>query len=414
MDSPIILRKNFWIHVSEGAVYLSTNVLLSPQTVFPALVAKLGGGNIAVGAIPIIVYLMYFLPQILSANYIRRSPYRKPWALKLGILQRIQILFFAIVIAIFGLRSPVLALAAFFAIYVANQILAGLGSPVWFDLVAKTTTPGDRGKLMGIRISFGAILGIVNGFLLTALLAFLQFPYNFAAVFAVAFLLQFTSWMILRNVVEIQPSLIESHVSLNELVMSVKKILQKDPVYRKFLISAAFLIAGLMPTGFFMIAATKYYSLEESYVGFFTITMVVAQIVSGAFLGWLADRKGHKVSLLLCSAATALAIMIALTSGSVFYYFIVFFFVGVNLGAEMITRYNFVERCASASDRPLYVGIMNAWLAPFYFSATLGGWLSDEFGYTAVFLIGLIATLIGIVILYRLPDPSRPRTLAPG
>jgi len=407
MHSEKVARRNFWIHLTEGAIYLSSGVLLSPQTVFPALVAKLGGDNVAIGAIPIVVYLMYFLPQILSANYIRSSPFRRPWALKLGILQRIQILFFAVVIAAFGLRSPSIALAAFFVIYIANQVFAGLGSPVWFDLVAKTTTPGGRGKLMGIRISLGAILGILNGFLLTALLVFLSYPYNFAAVFFVAFLLQFTSWLILRNVIETEPSVIESHVSLEHLVARVRDILKTDATYRQFLLSAALLTVGLMPTGFFMIAAIREYSLPESYVGLFTITMVIAQILSGALLGWLADRKGHKISLLLCSLATALATVIALANGSALYFFPVFFFVGMNLGAETITRYNFVERCARPGDRPLYVGIMNAWLAPFYFSATLGGWLSDKFGYALVFILGLAATLLGITLLSRLSDPSR-------
>jgi MFS family permease len=391
----------------EGAVYLSSGVLLSPQTVFPALVAKLGGDNVAVGAIPIVVYLMYFLPQILSANYIRATPFRKLWTLRLGLLQRIQILLFAIAIAVFGLRSPSIALAAFFLMYVANQVLAGLGSPVWFDLVVKTTTPSDRGKLMGIRISVGALIGILNGFLLTALLAFLPYPYDFSAVFVFAFLLQFTSWMILRNVVETQSSVVEPHVSLDHLAVRVRDILRTDVIYRRFLVSAAFLIVGLMPTGFFMIAAIKEYAAEESYVGFFTITMVTAQILSGALLGWLADRRGHKTSLLLCSVATAIATVIALGTNSVSYFFPVFFFVGVNLGAETITRYNFVERCAPASDRPLYIGIMNAWLAPFYFSATLGGWLSDNYGYAVVFGLGLMATVIGILLLMRLPDPSR-------
>lgn len=393
----------------EGAAYLSSGVLLSPQTVFPALVARLGGDNVAIGAIPIIVYLAFYLPQIVSANYIRSAPFRKPWTLKLGILQRMQILLFAIVIAIFGLRSPTIALVAFFLIYIASQALAGLGSPVWFDLVAKTTIPNDRGKLMGIRISLGALLGFVNGFLLTGLLAFLPFPYSFASVFAAAFLLQVASWLIQRQVVETRASAVISHDSIGTLVDRVSSIVRKDAVYRRFLVSAAFLIVGLMPTGFFMIAAMRKYALEESYVGLFTITMVAAQVVSGALLGWLADVRGHKLSLLLCSAATACATVLALVSGSGIYYFAVFFFVGINLGAEMITRYNFVERCAPDADRPLYVGIMNDWLAPFYFSATFGGWLSDRFGYVPMFILGLTATLIGMVLLYRIADPSRPR-----
>lgn len=395
----------------EGAAYLSSNVLLSPQTVFPALVARLGGDNVAIGAIPIIVYLAFYFPQIVSANYIRSSAYRKPWTLKLGMLQRLQILLFAVVIAVFGAQSPGVALAAFFLIYIASQILNGLGSPVWFDLVAKTTAPADRGKLMGIRISLGAALGFLNGFLLTALLAFLPFPYNFAAVFGVAFLLQLSSWLIQRRVVETRKSEIISHDSFAALLSRVDSIVRKDLVYRRFLVSSAFLVVGLMPIGFFMIASIREYHLEESYVGLFTITMVVAQVLSGVFLGWLADTKGHKVSLLLCAAATASATILALVSNSPIYFFGVFFFVGMNLGAEMITRYNFVERCAPDSDRPLYVGIMNAWLAPFYFSATFGGWVSDMFGYWPMFILGLIATLVGMVLLYRIADPSRSRSV---
>jgi MFS family permease len=113
--------------------------------------------------------------------------------------------------------------------------------------------------------------------------------------------------------------------------------------------------------------------------------------------------------LLVCACATAIATLLSLVGTSVVFYFGVFFFVGVNLGAEMITRYNYIERLAPASERPLYVGIMNAWVAPFYFSATLGGWLIDRWGYEIVFAAGLLATLAGIAILRVLPDPSRKR-----
>lgn len=396
--------------MTEGALYLSSGVMLSPQTVFPALVAQLGGDNVAIGSIPIIVYLVYYLPQIISANYIRGIPLRRVWTLRLGLLQRFQILLFAIVMAVFGLRLPSLALAAFFFIYIVNQIFAGLGSPVWFDLVVKTTEPADRGKLMGLRTSLGGLFGFVNGFLLTALLAYLSFPYNYSAIFAVAFLLQFASWLVLRNVQEMEPSAVSSHVSLDTLVPRIRAIVRNDSMYRRFLQSVALLTVGLMPVGFFMIAAIKKYDLPGSYVGLFTITMMIAQILSGALLGWLADRRGHRASLLVCASATAGAIALSLVGTSVYFYFGVFFLVGLNLGAEMITRYNYLERFAPDSERPLYVGIMNAWLAPFYFSATLGGWLIDRFGYDIVFIIGLFATLGGIAMLRRLPNPARVET----
>jgi MFS family permease len=413
MSDDSTLRRNFWIHVIEGGFYISTGVLMSAQTVFPALVARLGGGNVAIGSIPIIVSLMFFLPQIISANYVRSIPYRKQWTLSLGISQRTLILVLALTMAVFGAHIPALALVGFFVFFVTNQVLAGLGSPVWYDLLAKTTAPSDRGKLMGLRVSAGALLGLVNSFILTLLLSYLSFPYNYSAVFAFAFMLQIASWLVQRNVTETDRSAVEPAIDVRGLIGRLMDILRTNVVFRRFLRSAAVLIIGQMSFGFFMVSAIRKYALSESYVGLFTITMVAAQILTGAFLGWLADRRGHKLALLLCSAASACATGLALVSVSVYFYFAAFFFAGINLGAEVMTRYNFVERCAPQTERPLYVGLMNVALAPFYFSGTFGGWLSDHFGYNVVFATGLIATLGGMILLGRIPDPSRVRSSVP-
>ncbi len=404
-----VARKNYWIHLTEGALYNSTNVLLSAQTVFPALVSQLGGDTVAVGCIPIIVYLAFYLPQVLSANYIRAVPLRRTWTLKLGLLQRLQILLYSVVVAVFGLSCPNVALVGFFLIYVASQALAGLGSPVWFDLVVKTTVPSDRGKLMGLRTSLGGLLGLFNGFLLTASLSYLDFPYNYSAVFGAAFLLQFGSLLVLRNVEELHASEVSSHVSLNTLVSRIRSIIRQDRTYQKFLLSVALSTIGLMPVGFFLIVAMRTFGLPDSYVGLFTITMMAAQILGGAFLGWLADKRGHKASLLICALATLCATFLSLVGTSAGFYFGVFFFVGLNLGAEMITRYNFVERLAPVTERPLYIGIMNAWLAPFYCSAIVGGWFIDRFGYTLVFMVGLATTVAGMAMLFHLQDPSKTK-----
>lgn len=76
-----------------------------------------------------------------------------------------------------------------------------------------------------------------------------------------------------------------------------------------------------------------------------------------------------------------------------------------------MTRYNFAVNCAPENERPPDVGMMNAWLAPFYLSATLGGWLSDMFGYNVVFVAGLAAACCGMLILSHLPS-ANPRQLA--
>jgi MFS family permease len=223
------------------------------------------------------------------------------------------------------------------------------------------------------------------------------------------FILQSLSLVVLNRVEEVEPSPVREAMPLSKLYERVKAILKNDAVFRRFLISAALLTIGLMPFGFFLIAAMTRYSLVESYVGWFTSTIVFTQVFSGVALGYLADRYGHRFTLLICATATCGASMVALLSTSLLHYFAVFFMVGVNLSLELITRYNFAADCAPENDRPMYIGLMNAWLAPWYCFSFLGGWVVDRFGYEVVFGGGLVFAMIGIVFLVLTPDPRHAK-----
>ena len=167
MNLPEIFKKNSGYHIVEGALYLSTNALLSTQTLMPALIKRLGGDDVLVGTWPVVVYLFFFLPQVFAANYSTASHFRKPTVIKRGFIQRLHILFLAIVIALWGISVQSLALTLLFVLFLSNQIVAGTVSPTWMDFVVKTVPPENRGRIMGWRASLGAMLGFLNGFILT-------------------------------------------------------------------------------------------------------------------------------------------------------------------------------------------------------------------------------------------------------
>ena len=399
--------RNFRFHLIEGSLYLASFAFLNFQVVYPALVTKLGGGNLAVGALPVLVYLCYFLPQIFAANYAGKSPYRRPWVLSTGIAQRIQILVLAILIVLLGKAFPSLALVLFFVSFGANQIIAGISSPHWFDFVAKTTLPDQRGRLMGLRSSVGALMGFANSILLTAFLAYFPFPFDYGAIFLSAFLYQIASWIVLRKVSGEQPSEIVAPLPLVSFFGRIREIMRSDPRFRLFLIASALSVVGLMPAGFFAVAALKRFSLTDSFIGFYTMTFLGAQVLFGGLLGWIADRKGHRATLLICAGAMGTASVIAIVAQHQALFFVVFALVGLLMGMEMITRYNYASECAEDLTRPLYIGIMNAWLAPFYLSSLLGGWLSDLAGYKVVFAAGGVFSLAGLFVLTRIAEPTK-------
>ena len=127
--------------------------------------------------------------------------------------------------------------------------------------------------------------------------------------------------------------------------------------------------------------------------------------MSGVILGWLADTKGTKSALVVCGASLLLAIATALLAQSVIWFYFVFLFFGINVGAEVSMRYNFAVECAPDGERPMYVGLMNASFAPFYLITPLAGLVSESFGYNIVFALLLIVGIIGFVLLIRMPNP---------
>ncbi|MBI4427825.1 MAG: MFS transporter [Ignavibacteriales bacterium] len=405
MDPTTVYKKNFRNHLLEGGLYLSTHSILYAPVFFPALILKLGGNNVVVGAFPVMVYLAFLLPQVLSPHFVRTRAFRKPIVIFLGLVQRGFILLLAAVIAVLGHDYPGVALATLIVVFTLNQVIAGIASPAWFDLVAKTTRDTDRGKLMGLRTSLGAMLGLVNGFILTYVLATWSFPSNYSAVIVVVFCFQLVSIFLQNKLVESEESHVQAEVPFSQMYDRIQTILRNDATFRRFLASSALLTIGLTPVGFFLSAAISKFSVSEAYVGWFTLTIVITQTISGVLLGVIADRYGHRFVLFICGGVVGLASLIAFLASSEIFFFAVFVLVGINLSLEMMTRYNFAVDCAPANDRPMYVGLMNAWLAPWYASGLIGGWIVEEYGYDIVFLSGVTFILAGLLLLAGTPDP---------
>ena len=399
--------RNERYHIIEGALYISTSALIPVQTMMPALIKRLGGGDVLVGAWPVVVYLAYFLPQVIAANYSGASQYRKSTVIKYGFIQRLHILLLACVIAVWGASAPTLALTLLFLIYISNQATSGSISPIWMDFLAKTTSPERRGKIMGWRVSLAAVLALVNGFILTAILTMLRFPYNYATAIGLAFLFQTSSLAAQHKVVEEMPSPVSTPVHLSDLFSRVRTIIAGNHVYKKFLLASALLTISFSSVAFFTIAAMKRFDISEYVVGIFTILMITGQIVSGVLLGWLADTKGTKSALVVCGTSLLLAIALAWVAQSVIWFYFVFLFFGINVGAETAMRYNFAVECAPNGERPMFVGLMNAWFAPFYLITPFAGWLSASYGYNYVFVFCLVVGLIGIILLILTPNPHR-------
>ena len=406
LDAGGIVRHNFRINLLEGSLFISSLAFVSPQIVLPALVVELGGTNVIVGLLGVIVYGAAFLPQIFAARFTETYPWKKPWALTLGLMQRLAVLMLAMVVWALGAGGGTAPIVVFLVVYTMGQVLAGLAAPGWFDFYAKLSPVHLRGRLSGLRNALGSAGAFLFGFVLTLLLSVFSFPANYALALMMGFVLQLASLLLQFLLIEGAPSRTAERKPFFAFFRDLPEVLRTDREFRQFMIASIVLTPGTMPVGFFAAYALRELRVDVSFVGIFTVVMVTGQIIGALVNGFLSDRYGNKVVLVASGAATSCACLGALLAPTGTWFVAVFAFVGITVGYELMARMNIAAEYSPVEKRSTYVGLMNAMLAPFYVSGLLGGVIADTLGFGILFLLGLICSASGtLLMIFRVRDP---------
>lgn len=390
---PSIVRRNFILNVVDGAVFTFGLGFASRSTVLPVFVKHIGGDSIAISLIPVLWILGFNIPQIVIANYTGRISPKKPLLLKTGLAQRLPWLLMAVVTftLVDGL-SPAVALPLFFVLLTFAAAGGSLNLPVWFDIVSKITPVRMRGRLFALRTVLGGLLGILAGWIVERVLATWAYPDGFGLLFGLAFGTIMISYIFITLLEEGDRPLPKQHVRYRTYLRSLPAILRREANFRNFLIGESLLVAATMVEAFFAVDAIESLSLPVSYAGRFTIVVMVSMVVGTLVFGYIADRWGHRINLVLAAGWMVAGCAAALLAQSVEVYYIAFAASALTLGLRTISRLPIVAELCREEDRPTFVALTNVVTAPFVLAGIAGGYLANVHGYEAVFIgAGLIS-----------------------
>src|SRR5690606_14815346 len=90
------VRRNFVLNVLDGAVFAFGLSFAARTTVLPLFVQHLGGGNLAVGLLPVLWTLGFHLPQLAIAHHAGQVASKKGLVLRTGLVQRLPWLLLAV------------------------------------------------------------------------------------------------------------------------------------------------------------------------------------------------------------------------------------------------------------------------------------------------------------------------------
>jgi len=401
-------RWNFTVNALDGASFWFGMSFISYTIILPLYVSHFTTNPILIGLIPLFATSGYLLPQILTANAVERAPRKKFFPVTIGFfLERLPIILLAPAAYFWAVDRPVWALAAFFILYAWHTFGAGLIVVGWQDLIAKIIPVDRRGRFFGITNFLGNGAGILGALAVPFILDKFTFPLGYVISFAIAAVLIFISWIFLSLTREPAVESSKPPVSQMDYLRSLPAVLRKDRNFRMYLLSQVVFSLSGMATGFLTVYAVETWNMPDAQAGGFTIALQVGLALSNLFFGFLADRKGHKLSIEISLILNVLLVVLALVAPNPWWFFVIFFLRGAVNAGIFISCISIVYEFTDAENRPTYIGLANtipgmaAAIAPL-----MGGWLVGAVSYRAMFILATVIGVLGWAVLrFGVRDP---------
>lgn len=409
-------RRNFTVNILDFACYFWGMSFASIVTILPLYLSHLTTSPLLIGLVPALGSVLWFLPQLFTANYVERLERKLPFILLISINERWPYLALGLSILLWPHVGPTLSIVLFFLLLSIVRLSGGLGGAAWQDYIAKIIPLGRRGLFFGLSNSLGGVLGAGGAAFSAYLLNRLPFPTSFAYCFLMAFVANVLSWSFLAMGKEPPRLSTKPPISQGEYFRRLPDILRRDRNFFAYLLSRIVIVLGGMASGFFTIYAVQRFQIPDQTAGWFTTVLLGSQALSNPLLGHLGDRRGHKLVMEIAACLGVVTLILLLTASHIGWFFPVFALYGCSSSGFMLAGMSIILEFSRPEDRPTYIGLANTCAAPFWALAPLaGGWIVSTLGYRALFTVALGFSLTGWLLLHCLvQEPRRSKPLTEG
>lgn len=397
---------NLIFNSGDVVFFMSGISLLSATTILPLFVSKLTSNTLPLAIVAMLAQGGFFLPQLLTANFIERLDHKKPVVVNVGLLTERLPALLLLLPPLLALRSPLLALLLFLLIYGWFNLGGGVIAPAWQDMVARCFPVERRGRFFGGTMFAGTLLGVGAAAWAGRILERVAFPNNFALIFGAAGLCIFVSWLFIAQTREPIEATHVPEVSIRQYLAELPALLRRDVNFRHFLVARTTLALAEMGSGFLTVAAIQIWAIADGTVATYTTASLVGQTSGSLLMGVLADRYGHRLSLELSAATAVVTFLLAWLAPAPGWYIVVFFLLGFFNGARIISGLLVVLEFARPEKRPTYVGVTNTLSGIASMLAPLIGAALFTISFQVVFAASALASLVALLLLrYWVKEP---------
>jgi len=390
------------------AVFLSITVTFTEvNSVIPAMILQVGGGEIHVGIVTAIMIGVPLLAQLNFAGFLHGKRRKKPFLLigiNLRVLSLALIAFTLISIQRLNVLQALLMIYGELLLFTMSGAFAGIS---YVDLVGKSFTRQLRQRFFTRKQLISSVGILFSAIIARQILTMLDYPATYFTLFILAagVLLVATMgfWMIKEK-----PGGEVRNTGYIQTVKSIPSVLKRDPNLRTYLLFANSIGFHVALTPFYVALAKQRYFLDPKLAGNLLFFQIIGMVSSSLLWPLVVKRAGFKGVLKIWSLLSMFLPFMALIVGwflPLSVYLFLFVFAGVTISARKVCQDAVIMELSTEENRVLYTGIIGTLnLSIAIFPIIIGG-LIKLVGYIPVFSGVAVMAFIARMFLGRLLCP---------
>ncbi|MDC0881479.1 MFS transporter [Candidatus Marinimicrobia bacterium] len=368
--------------------------------VVPLFLKELGAPNVIATSSAGLFSIIIAMPMLFTAALTRNVTNMKKMVISAHCTILIVTFILGYIFTFSGIGKSLIAWKIYFILFIIYSLSIGIIVPIWADFLEKTTKRSLRGKFFGVGFAFNSLGAFGGGILLKLILeTSIPFPKNFGYGFIILFFCLSIGTFFFAFYKEKKQN--KSNTSFNQFKIETKQIIKNRPNFHRYLFSRIFYCATLPALGLYAVFCQKKFGFNISEIGLFTVLNVISMGISSYISGYLGDKHGHKISMLIAYSFHLIAVILALLSKNMFWVYCIFISIGAGQGAFMPSAMNLIYDFADLEDKKTYMALIDSFLAPFSLMFLVGiGFLITKNQFVLSFCIIGFCLLIALLILY--------------
>jgi len=389
-------QHNFLVNVLDLTFYELAVSFIFGSTVLSLYTSYLTSSAFLIGLVPAVQSVGYSLPQLVLAQKAETLARKKPFIMRISVVERLPYLIVALLIFFWPGAPPWLAYGVLLLSLGTATFSGGLASPAWQAMIAKVVPPKRRALMFSLGRAIGAGLGLLGALASRRILADYAYPISFGICFLLSFLAQAASWVCLsfnrEPAVPTERRLVDQRAYLRGL----PALLRHDGNLCRYLVARTLVALGGMAGAFYVIYARRAFAVGDAFAGEMTMAALAAQVTLVPLLGWLSGRRGHKWLAELGAIILAAGLVLLLVAPSAPWLYLVMAIINTGNAAVGVASFAMTMEFCAEENVPTYAAIINTVVAiPTLLAPLLGGWLVDLFSLRATFWVALVLCVAG-------------------